>query len=372
MKKMLSICAVAALLLAGAWLGASWYTGRQLQAHASEQAAAINRMLEVQFPGYGLSVTLDSYRRGLFASRARYSLRFDPAGMSAELLGPLPAIEFEARIEHGPLPLGALAAGYVAPKLAFVHVRPVGAAVAARDAVPSAELALRLALSYRGDAAYTWRIPAFTAEREHVRVRFGGARGQGSYVAAAQAVRMHMTAAGLSVQTRQGEPYTLELDDAGADLDSRTGKFGLAIGRADLSIRHAALSRAGARYALGLDDLHGYSDAAENDTSLSGQIGLAAGAVKLNEVGLGAARLVFKFDRFDGPGLSGEHRAGRARCGRRRCRSRRGSGYRPEHRALAGRQSFLQPGPAGLDHAAGRVAPGRVGEPAYAGQIGRA
>jgi uncharacterized protein YdgA (DUF945 family) len=308
MKKRFSICAAAALLLAGAWLGASWYTGRQLQAHALDQVAAINRMLQVQFAGYGVSVKLDSYRRGLFASRARYALHFDPAGMSAELLGPLPDLDFEARIEHGPFPWGALVAGYVAPTLAYVQVRPTGAGVArdgSHDTSPSAEPTLSLAWSYYGDAVYTWRVPAFTAEREHVRLHFGAVRGQGRYVAATQAVRMHLRAEPLSVLAGPGEPYTLALDGADADLDSRPGKFGMAIGRADLAIGHATLSRAGARYALGLDDLHGYSDAAENDTSLSGQMGLTAGAFKLNDVALGAARMVFKFERFDGPGLSG-------------------------------------------------------------------
>jgi uncharacterized protein YdgA (DUF945 family) len=320
MKKVIAIFACIAVAVAGGWVGASWYTGQWIEARAANRIADLNRLLDANFPGYGLSLKIESYQRGIFTSRMRYSLQFAKEGGVAELLGALAPVAFDARIEHGPFARSALAAGYLAPEAAFVRTElaqpdALKTLLAFKDKVP---LSLDLILAYHGDAAFTWRLSPLEAANDSGSIRFGGATGRGHYVSAEQAVKMHLEAASLDVLAKEPGSFQLVLDGTTIDIDSRTGRFGLPIGQTDIKIEHVSLARSDSRFTSSLDDIHGRCKAEESDTALSGEIALEIGGIELNDIDFGGGQLVFKFRQFDGQAVGAPTQQARRIAGRRR------------------------------------------------------
>jgi uncharacterized protein YdgA (DUF945 family) len=94
-------------------LGASWYTGNQLEEQIKNGISEANIELEEDLPEIGAYITLLEFKQGVFSSTAKYSLTLtaqDPEQPKVLL--------FTDRLQHGPFPLSRLAAGKFAPVLA--------------------------------------------------------------------------------------------------------------------------------------------------------------------------------------------------------------------------------------------------------------
>ncbi|MDR2839358.1 MAG: YdgA family protein [Azonexus sp.] len=113
MKKITILLAVI-MLLAAAWLGASWYTGQQIEAALDKKVADFNTAAQKipQAVTQGMAIKPLGYERGLFSSHARYGMAW----------GNGPMIEFDVALAHGPLPLPALAQGDFLPRLVAAHI----------------------------------------------------------------------------------------------------------------------------------------------------------------------------------------------------------------------------------------------------------
>ena len=105
---------------AGSWVGATWYTGKRIEESSQRRLAEVNEKLAKVTPLFGLRIDQIKYERGLFSTQARYGLSLLKNDKSLDVL-PDGMIEFDATIEHGPFPKGALARGALAPKLAYVQ-----------------------------------------------------------------------------------------------------------------------------------------------------------------------------------------------------------------------------------------------------------
>src|SRR3546814_21109850 len=107
MKKAVGIAAGVVIVLAAGWLGATWYTGKRIEAEAPARLEEVNQKMADALSGMGLGVTIKqiSYERHFFTSQARYgvSLSKGPDGPDDLHQG---TPEVASQLPHGPFPQG--------------------------------------------------------------------------------------------------------------------------------------------------------------------------------------------------------------------------------------------------------------------------
>ncbi|HUH86675.1 MAG TPA: YdgA family protein [Pusillimonas sp.] len=100
-----------------AYVGTTWYVGKQAQQAIERAVAQANeRMADLMLTQptvQGGKLTVAEYRRRVFSADVVYSLQLqDEAGQTQEFL-------LSDRLQHGPFPLAAISAGDLTPMLAF-------------------------------------------------------------------------------------------------------------------------------------------------------------------------------------------------------------------------------------------------------------
>lgn len=116
----LKITGGALVVLAAAYVGASWYAGQQAQQRIEAWVTQANQDIAAQWHAQAETPTLKiaAYDRGLLHSRIRYVLAYHDEQGAAHELGLTDALQ------HGPWPLAALRAGHWAPLAAYSRVVP--------------------------------------------------------------------------------------------------------------------------------------------------------------------------------------------------------------------------------------------------------
>jgi uncharacterized protein YdgA (DUF945 family) len=116
MKK-LWIALTLVFLLAVAWLGLAWHTGKRLETETSALIARLNDAWSKSPATAQMrpQVKQISYQRGLLTSHARYAVT------GSLLKSDEPLAEFDLSISHGPFPLTALQRGQLAPRQFDAH-----------------------------------------------------------------------------------------------------------------------------------------------------------------------------------------------------------------------------------------------------------
>ncbi|MDV2114653.1 YdgA family protein [Alcaligenes faecalis] len=109
------------VVLAAAYGGSTWYTGKKTEALMGEKVAEFNTFAAKQLQQMGASESLVmnvvDYQRGVFSSTARYTITLKSAEDADKPL----ELTFEDKISHGPLPVSALAMGNFTPVAALSH-----------------------------------------------------------------------------------------------------------------------------------------------------------------------------------------------------------------------------------------------------------
>ncbi|VFR20741.1 Putative GTP-binding protein YdgA [plant metagenome] len=167
------------VVLAAAYTGASWYTGKRIEAKLADTVAQLNIQLRQPDlePLYAQIETV-SYSRGLFSSEARYALvRQVPAqeGLPAE---PPVRVGFVNKIAHGPLAPAAIARGHFAPGLAHIDTElendeTTAELFALTKGTPFLSGSTRVTFS--GGSDTRWALAPIDTEKNGARVEFSGA-----------------------------------------------------------------------------------------------------------------------------------------------------------------------------------------------------
>ncbi len=120
MKKSTGVVGV--VVLAGlAYLGTSWYVGKEAQATVEQIVVQANerlvKVLGADLGGSGLNIEIKDYKRQLFSSDISYSIHMQgDDGEPVEL-------KMHDHLQHGPFPLSALRLGDFSPMLAHSQAR---------------------------------------------------------------------------------------------------------------------------------------------------------------------------------------------------------------------------------------------------------
>ncbi|PLC51785.1 hypothetical protein CR159_01830 [Pollutimonas subterranea] len=115
MKKSTGVVGVV-VILGVAYLGATWYVGKQAQAAVERVVAQANervvKMLGADMGTNSIRIEINDYQRGWFSSEVSYTLFLkDEDGKPLEL-------KLHDKLQHGPLPVSALSSGDFMPMLA--------------------------------------------------------------------------------------------------------------------------------------------------------------------------------------------------------------------------------------------------------------
>lgn len=116
MKKSTGVVGVV-VVLGAAYLGATWYVGKQAQTTVERAVAQANerfaKVLGTDLGGSELKLGISDYQRRFFSSDVTYALSLkDEDGKPVELI-------LRDHMQHGPFPLDALRAGDFKPMLAY-------------------------------------------------------------------------------------------------------------------------------------------------------------------------------------------------------------------------------------------------------------
>lgn len=304
MKK--SVAAVVGIaIVAGAWLGGTWYTGKKLETETAARIAVANEQLAKIDPQIDLVLSQVSYDRGFFNSQARYALTGGEKG-DAE---PEFHIEFDARYEHGPFPAAALAQGRFLPTLAVVHselAKTDDSAAWFEAAQGQTPLAGDTVLSYSGDARFNLRFAALEHEEDGKAIAFSGADLKGDFEAKTKRSVGTFVAPSLSFSTgtEDEEPIALTLTDSEMDFDMHDTVFGIQSGDAELRIgRLAVRSEQDDDANVVIDKLVYGARSTEDEKFIRGEIYLNTGALSINDLPFGSQSLTLKLDKLDGHAL---------------------------------------------------------------------
>lgn len=174
MKKSTGIVGVL-VVLGAAYLGATWYVGKQAQQTIEGVVSRANdrlvAMLGPELGRSGLKVEIEDYQRRFFSSDVVYSVRMkDARGKQVDL-------KLQDRLYHGPFPLEALRAGDLRPMLAYSRASLV-ATPATQAWVDSQQgatpLLIETQIGFRGRGRSIWTFFPTELAQEGERLSFSG------------------------------------------------------------------------------------------------------------------------------------------------------------------------------------------------------
>jgi len=316
MKKGMAIALGATAVVAAGWVGATWYTGKKMQARVEQMLVDVNQHFASEVPFVKLRLERRDYTRGVFVSQVRYALVLEQSDLLPPDF-PVGPIEFDTRIEHGPFPLKLLARGAFAPVLAASHSE----LARTENVAPLFELtggvpfyADDVVMHYDGRVQAQARIAPIrhANEEKGLTVEFSGLdlQSQGDALFAQTRVKGEGRVETLLFQV-DGQARVL-VSDIVLAFDNTLGKFGIMNGDASMKAGRMefASSRAGDEGQVTVDDFVYRVGVGENDGALSieatyglGKLTLQTSTPKGMDGDLGGGEIVVKLDNLNGAAL---------------------------------------------------------------------
>lgn len=298
MKKAAGITGGIVVIAAGAWLGATWYSGVQLEKERAVQLQRANAWLATAMDGMEMKLTELSYTRGFFSTDARYAL-----------VGPDKdgeRIEFSSHAEHGPFPPSALAAGHWLPSLMHIHAETVNASLLApvyeltKNQTP---LAVDAVVGYDGKTGFKAALPAFDFPLNDLDGVFDGATFTGSFDPAPKALKLNGQSAGVRYGKSDKPEGALSIKGLALNVDGRLGRFGFATGSFELLADSIGSNDAGLPTRVGFKKLRYWGQASEDERFYRFELGHGAESLILNDQELGSQEIRLSGQQWDGAAL---------------------------------------------------------------------
>jgi len=311
MKKSAAIVA-GLVVLAGAWLGGTWYTGQMLETKSAQGIAQFNAQIAEQTPP-GMRVTLAelSLERGFFSSRARYAVNVvTDRPVSRQLKEPLDVqLEMDVEYEHGPFPASALARGQFMPQMVFArsNLRETeSTAQWFKLAQGQTPLTVQATATYGGNGQFALNFAALKTEHKNAAFSFAGAKMDGTVqgksqhkIQNVQAVLSMPEISMTSVEGRTKAPFALHLNDLRMDVDTWQNRFDTRSGSNQLSIANLRMEEDG-QTKLTLEQLTYNTTHTDDEQFMHAEATLSAKAVAVAGQALGNLSITTQLKRLDG------------------------------------------------------------------------
>jgi uncharacterized protein YdgA (DUF945 family) len=235
-KKLLGVFSGVALLFA-LYAGTSWYIGGRVQAEADAAIESLNTYIAKNWSDH-TRVTLRTYERGVFTSRASYVLSF-PAAKTSALK---PEVLLVNHITHDALSLAQIGHKNFDWLSASIHttLEPTAFTAALFKATGGRSLIEgRTQLSAKGVAKLDWIIRPVDHTQDTVRARFAGATLVAELGPAFSHTKGELKVEALNITDGK---ITLEIKSSRLHTDTHPGQSGLNIGLSGADIGELTLT----------------------------------------------------------------------------------------------------------------------------------
>ncbi|MFZ4708549.1 MAG: DUF945 family protein [Zwartia sp.] len=235
-KKLLGVCTGLALLFA-LYAGTSWYIGGRVQAEANAAIESLNTYIAKNWSDHA-RVTLRTYQRGVFTSRASYILSFPGTKTSALK----PEVLLVNHITHDALSLAQIGHKNFDWLSASVHttLEPTAFTEALFKATGGQSLIEgRTQLSAKGVAKLDWIIRPVDHTQDTVRARFAGATLVAELGPAFSHTKGELKVEALNITDGK---ITLEIKSSRLHTDTHPGQSSLNIGLSGADIGELTLT----------------------------------------------------------------------------------------------------------------------------------
>jgi uncharacterized protein YdgA (DUF945 family) len=277
------------------WVGATWYTGGQIEAAARKAVADANAA------NWGATGELVSYERSLFSATSRYKVTMPRP--QAEAI----TIFIDSQVNHGPLPLDRLARFQLKPVSATVEstlARNEGIGAQLKTAEANATVRARSVIDLDENVAFDLTTPALRMEQDGATTDVAAGTFTGTTRKADTHVKIDGRIASVRAATPAPNPLTIDVRDLTVNVDSRVGRFGMQVG--DSAFRMGAFTLNGSTPDTGTalsvkGDTFGVAyHVAEDDKTLTGHISYNLGKLVLNNTDVGDFDLRLAARQLDG------------------------------------------------------------------------
>lgn len=309
MKKTAVVPAIV-VIGAVAWMGAAWYTGQGVERSIRQHVEQINEQ-----PTFG-TVAIESYERGVFSSRVRYTVNARNLPLSLGLLQPGDQLTLLSTVQHGPFPGARLARGEFAPVLASTHsiLENSGKATAWFAAAGAAQpVQERSTIHYDGHIDFNVDFAELSVTQPELELASSAATLQGraagdlsqlNFTGELETLRVRSSLA----RTSAAEPDRLALQGISFTADYRLGQFDVYLGEGRANIQKLsleAIDEDGRPLNVMLGDYSVTSLLSEDATHVSGSLDYGLGSVLLDQLDLGSVRAILRFGHLDGQAVKG-------------------------------------------------------------------
>ncbi|SLM63101.1 MULTISPECIES: YdgA family protein [Dickeya] len=306
MAKKTVIAAGVVIALAAAFVGASWYTGKQIEQHIEEATNNLNTQLKNAYPQSGIKVVFRDYQRHVFSSQITLVIEPDVTSASQHILSGNDEIVFNTTLFHGPLPMSGSSFS-LKPAMAAVHAEmtnteSVKSLFALTNNKPFIIVDSRI--DYSGDTHSTFTLPPIASQTaDEMKIAFSGTQLQLDMAVDLREARLVGNISNLSVEkaNTQRPAEKIVLQDLGINSDTRKGKFELEVGDAKLTLKKLVMDIPNGNN-LTLNDFSLTNHSSEDDNNLAGQMAIALGSIVYGEQNLGSLNLNVNFAGLDGNG----------------------------------------------------------------------
>jgi uncharacterized protein YdgA (DUF945 family) len=286
------VTTVVAVAVVG-WLGATWYTGGQIEAGVRKAVADANAA------NLGATGEIVSYERSLFTATSRYKVTMPRPGAESIVFF------LDTQLNHGPFPLDRLARFNLKPVTATADsslARNEGIGTQLKTVEADATVRAHSVIALNEDVATELTTPALRLEQDGAWTEVAAGTFSGTTEKATTHVKMDGKLPFVRAATPEPSPLTLELRDLTLTVDSRPGRFGMQIGDSAFRAGSFTMNATSPESALAIksDAFSVAYHVAEDEKFINGHVSYNLGKLVLNGTELGDFDLRLTAKQLDG------------------------------------------------------------------------
>ncbi|WP_416775669.1 YdgA family protein [Xenorhabdus budapestensis] len=302
MKK--SLVAVSVIVALGAaWTGASWYTGKKVEARLDKTVQKMNTELTDAFPDSRLEMQVKDFQRGIFSSDVRFILSVKDDAKNAGMK-PNEKIIFKSHIDHGPFPISVLKKFNFVPKMASIHSE-----IEQSDQLKElfeitngkSLFNIDASVSYSGNSSSNIEIvPVEHTNKDGTKITFSGAKINTDISRDLSELSFSIKSDELTVDVpSEKRIITLKGIDFNAG-DNKKGKFDLYLGNQNYAIGEITSKSSNGKDDFLLTNLKISTKMSENKENVNTGVAYEIDGLKMGNLDFGSGKLVFNADNLDG------------------------------------------------------------------------
>jgi uncharacterized protein YdgA (DUF945 family) len=285
--------AVAVVAVAG-WVGASWYTGMQVEENLRKAVSDANAA------NWGATTELVSYERNVFNSRSRYRVTLPrPDGEPLQFT-------VENAVNHGPFPLDRLQQLQLKPVSATAQsflVRDEGVGAKLQTVEPGATVRASSVIDLNQNVVFDLGTPAMRFEQDGGVTELAAGSFAGTTVKASSAVNLSGKLASLRASSPEPKALVIDMRDLTISVDSQVGRFGMQVG--DSAFRVGSFALTGptpdeGTLSVTANDVGVAWHLAEDEKFMNGHLSYNLGKLAYNKIELGDFDLRLVARQLDG------------------------------------------------------------------------